>query len=318
MNLFIFNFKEHTHFIESFLESASMAHKHSEKRTKDWFLWKFRDNPFGETVLACAEDNGEIIGCVAYGMQKFRLGEKSITSALAFENFVHPYYRRRGIFKKLIALCEKELLSREIDFLMVFPNVQSLPGYIGLEWKQLKISEYWIKGRNLLTIPLNVLDLKKSFNSNPSNLKTLQSPSNFDFKSSNYFESEITSKYLEWRFFTFPNSNYYYSETAAYDVMCRVGKRGRLMEAQVLFVNIKDPNEFRLADLLKSIQHNTKYDIVSIPISNNNRLRSILKRNLFIKVPNSTNVCYKILNENLLRDEDIEKISLSAINYHTY
>jgi hypothetical protein len=59
-----------------------------------------------------------------------------------------------------------------------------------------------------------------------------------------------------------------------------------------------------------------KYDLISFPISKNNRLKPVLKKSLFFKVPNSTNVCYKILDESLRLE--MNQIELSAINFHTY
>jgi hypothetical protein len=67
MKLFIFNFIENEDLIDSFLESASIAHNEQPK-PKDFFNWKFRDNPFGKSILACALHDNNIIGCVALGV----------------------------------------------------------------------------------------------------------------------------------------------------------------------------------------------------------------------------------------------------------
>ena len=70
MDYFVFDFDKHSFLVDSYLESASLAYK-QERKSKDWFKWKFRDNPFGKTILACAEDKKNIVGCVAYGLQNF-------------------------------------------------------------------------------------------------------------------------------------------------------------------------------------------------------------------------------------------------------
>lgn len=77
MNYFIFDYTTHSHLIDSFLESAFQAHKHLVVKTKDWFYWKFKDNPYGEAILACAIDNEKIIGCVALGVSKKLEASKS-------------------------------------------------------------------------------------------------------------------------------------------------------------------------------------------------------------------------------------------------
>jgi hypothetical protein len=127
----------------------------------------------------------------------------------------------------------------------------------------------------------------------------------------------VTLEYLKWRFFTFPNAEYHYIGNDIYDSICRIGHRGKLKEAQVLFVNIKKPRKFKLSNLQMEFQKKSNYDLISFPISKTNHLRKKLKRNLFIKVPNSTNVCFKIL-DGIITEHDMQKVSLSAINFHTY
>ncbi len=317
MNFFLFDFNKHIHLIDSFLDSAALSHKEA-KKSKEWFLWKFRDNPFGESVLACVEDNGSIVGCVAYGLQDFRIGDRLIKGAVSFETFVHPNYQGRGLFIKLIELAENKVQLLKITMLLNFPNSSSLKGFLNKGWKSLDVSEYWIKGKTFLSIPLNLTGLRKSFNPSPSNLKSLKPPLTFDFYPSSGLESQITLDYLQWRFFTFENTEYHYFQNEMFDFICRIGYRGKIKEAQVLFVNIKNNKVFKLSKLIKALRTKITYDIISFPISKNNGLRGALKKNMFIKVPNSTNVCYKIINTDKLKEKDVENISLSAINYHTY
>ena len=69
---------------------------------------------------------------------------------------------------------------------------------------------------------------------------------------------------------------------------------------------------------LSQCKKEVMYDIISFPISKSNFIRKHLKKSFFLKVPNQTNICYKILDNNEITDEDVLNISLSAINYHTY
>lgn len=317
MEFFIFNYVKHNYLVDSFLESASLSHKETKKNS-EWFSWKFKNNPFGETILACALDKDKIIGCVAYGIQPFLLRGKKIKGALSFETFVHPLYQNKGVFGKLIKTGQEEIRNRKIDLMLNFPNTNSLKGFLKNGWNQINKPEYWIKGKNMLSIPLNINELKKGFSPSKSNLEVLSIPKKFTYISDNHLNSVITLDYLKWRFFTFPNSEYHYIENSVYDSVSRVGFRGKLKEAQVLFVNIKKPNEFKLTKLLKKTQENTSYDIISFSISKNNVLKGFLKKQFFIKVPNNTNACFKILNDSILKKRDLEKISLKAINYHTY
>ena len=318
MNYFIFNFTSHIHFIDSFLKSSAKAHGHNDVKTEEWFYWKFRDNPYGESILACAEEDGIIAGCVAYGIQDFVFHSKIIKGAMAFENFVHPNFQGKGIFKKLIKVVEKEAINRDIKLLLVFPNSRSLPGYLSLGWFQLNNIEYWIKPNSIFDIAFNFKNLRNGFKPNNENFDFL------DKKIFNHYKqnietglfSKIDTDYLIWRFLSFPNTEYVIlNDTNCYSVG-RVGKRGNFTEVQVLFVTPKDSNKFSLKNVLKSYKKKLKYDLISFPISKNNRLKPALKRNIFFKVPNNTNVCYKILDETL--QLEMSQIELSAINFHTY
>lgn len=319
MNYFIFNFKEHSHLIPSFLESASLAHKHNKIKTEDWFLWKFRDNPFGETILACAEEKGKIVGCVAYGMQPFVINNVTYKGVLSFETFVHPAFQGLGVFSKLIKLAEEEAVNLGVDIMLNFPNSNSLRGFLKSNWQKLDNPEYWIKTGSIFKTILNITDLKKAFQPDPSNFSSLTTPESFTQSlNTENLSSVIHLEYLKWRFFSYPVALYEVIDTDEFYAILRMGRRGKIREAQVLFINPKQEQKVKIKKFLKACKAKIDYDAISFPISKNNPVRSELKQNLFIKVPNRTNICYKILATDKITDEQVSSISLNAINYHTY
>lgn len=318
MNYFIFDYKQHSHLIGSFLKSAALAHGHSEHKNVEWFNWKFRENPFGETILACAEENEKIIGCVAYGMQPFWLNDEKLNGVLSFETFVHPEFQGRGVFGNLLRIAEKEVINREVDLMLNFPNSNSLIGFLKYGWKQIDKPEYWIKGKSFLTIPLSLKDLRKALQTEKSNLNDLKAPLSFSQNPVKNLTSLITFEYLKWRFFSHPVSEYVVINNDDLYSIIRMGKRGQIKEAQVLFINRKKDKNINLTKFIKVCKAKTNYDILSFPISKDNSIRKNLKKAFFMKVPNQTNICYKILNKDVVKDEDLQKISINAINYHTY
>lgn len=318
MNYFIFNFETDNHLINSFLMSASLAHKDNIK-SNAWFLWKFRDNPFGKTILACCEDKGQIVGCVALGTQEFFYENTIIKGAFSFETFVHPNYQGKGLFEKLIDLAEIESQNREIKFLINFPNSKSLPGFIKRGWYSINCIEYWIKPRSFLNLILNISEIKKTFVPIESNFEKLNINQISDFiiqKPSDMFKSVISKDYLTWRFFTHPVTEYSVINNDNILSIGRVGHRGKLKEIQVLFVIFKKQKLTSISSLLKLYKKDINYDIISFPISNENRIRKKLIKSLFIKVPNKTNVTFKEIDKT--HKFNFDKLELSAINYHTY
>ncbi|MDI1254477.1 MAG: GNAT family N-acetyltransferase [Flavobacterium sp.] len=298
------------------MDSAALSHNEPRKSSA-FFLWKFRDNPFGEAIIACAKENEQIVGCVAMGMQEFLYDGAIIKGAVSFETFVHPSHQGKGLFKKLITLAENECRNRGVRFLMNFPNSKSLPGFTKSGWTKIDVAEYWIKPQNIINVLANIKSLKKVFLSNDfvAGTETLkQIPTN---GANIYpgFKSHLASEYLNWRFFTFPLAHYITVNNDQVFAVARIGKRGSLRELQVLFVE-KKIQEFKLKALITDFSNKVTFDVISFPISFANPIRKKLKNNFFVKVPNRANVTYKLLEENLVLNFD--KLELSAVNYHTY
>lgn len=317
MRYFIFNYENDKSLIDSFLISASKAHGYSEVNSKEWFYWKFKDNPYGKSVLACAEENGVIAGCVGYGLQPFLLKGKTLNAVLSFETFVHPDFQGRGLFSELIKLAEIKLKEKNIDFVLNFPNNNSLKGFLKNGWKQIEAPEYRIKFINTLKVMFNILNLKKEYNPNSSNLRKLNSLNSFKQYDSKYLHSILNLDYLKWRFFTFPVTEYIVVENENYQSILKLGKRGNIIEAHILFINIKDRKIFKFKEFLRHCKSKAKFDVISSTVSNNNPINNILINNFFIKVPSRVHMCYKILNQNVVKDIDIVNMSFDGINHHT-
>ncbi|HBY68441.1 MAG TPA: hypothetical protein DEG69_12205, partial [Flavobacteriaceae bacterium] len=177
----------------------------------------------------------------------------------------------------------------------------------------------WLKSKNLIKTLFKITHILQPFIPNETNLKELKEMEGNIIntgKSKNTFEVVLDKEYLNWRFFTVPNAEYAIVENDFFYSLGRIGYRGNLKEVQVLFVNYKDLNAFKIKSVLKKYKEKTQYDLISFPISDQNPLKNKIKKSGFIKVPNHTNMCYKILDESL--DINMAKLSLSAINYHTY
>lgn len=317
MRYFIFDYDTDSKFIDSFLLSAFKAHGYSEVNSKEWFYWKFRDNPYGESILACAEENGVITGCVGYGIQPFILNGKTIKAVLSFETFVHPDFQGRGLFTKLIKFAEKKLVEQDIDFVLNFPNPNSLKGFIKNGWIQMETPEYRIKINNYPKVIFKFRDFRKEYQSNLSNLNEMISLKSFEQYNVKYLHSLLNLDYLKWRFFTYPVTEYIVLNNSNYQSILKIGKRGNIREAHILFINIKDRKSFGLKDFVKHCKKEVEFDIMSVTVSNSNPIKNMLARNMFIKVPSKVHMCYKILNQKTVTDSDIMNLSFDGINHHT-
>jgi GNAT superfamily N-acetyltransferase len=314
MKYFIFDYSKDCSLIDSFLESASLAHKNI-KKSKDWFYWKFRDNPYGESVLSCIKDNDDIVGCVAYGMQRFICNDIIYNGAFSFETFINPRYQGQGIFKELLINAEKELKKRNIVFLLNFPNSKSISGFLSDGWIRLNVSETWLKVMNYRCFIQNIKDIKREFIPFDSDID-YEEICIYKQKIDDKFCSEINAEYLRWRFYLRPNCKYFIVDNSIFLSIARIGKRGRLLEAQLLYVNIYRKDLYDPMLFINSVRDACGCDIITMPVTKNNKYKRYLLRMGFAAVPNRTNVCYKILDLNFVGD--MKAISLYGINYHTY
>jgi hypothetical protein len=72
-----------------------------------FFHWKHRTGPFGESVLLVVELDGEVAGFAGYMPWRLRAGERTLTATRGVDYAVHPDYRRRGATVALRAFADE-------------------------------------------------------------------------------------------------------------------------------------------------------------------------------------------------------------------
>lgn len=321
MELRIWEYGKDDKYIMSFLDGMSKAHN-EEKKSEEWFHWKFEQSPYGKAILAYAIDGVTVAGCVAYGMGKISFQNREFKAALSYETFVHPNYQRRGLFKKLIDLAEKEAKSQGVSFLYNFPNSNSIQGFRHMGWIcRNDIDQFRIKIVRPISTISHLLDLKKGFDPNPSNLEKIKKEKLDDTYSAG-IDSQIivpvwSKEYLRWRFFTFPNREYYVINDDDVFSIAMVGKRGRLTDVHILCILSKNniiPSSNYSKKVLKGIKEIIKPDIITYSNSTEDNTFPWYKG--FFKVPSHSNFCYKVLDDDF--PMKTFRIMLPSINAHTY
>ncbi|MGI6521066.1 MAG: GNAT family N-acetyltransferase [Fermentimonas sp.] len=268
MDFFIFDFQKDQYLINSFLKEASSAHKQKEK-TAEWFHWKFTKCPYGRSLLACAKENEEIAGCVAFGRQDFFYNNQRIKGAISFETFVSPKHQGKGLFKKLTSFAEAEAKNIGIEILLNFPNSISLSGFLKMGWQQIDVGLYFLKLNNPLHVIQDFKSLRKSFIPEASNISSLDNAAFTDFQQHlnlrNELTPEITQEYLEWRFLTFPVSKYITINNSEFYSVARIGYRGNLSELQILLIEPKMNTYYvSINQLIKEYKKICKFDVIGI------------------------------------------------------
>lgn len=77
----------------------------------------------------------DIIGMNGFMAAKFICASKELYAAQSCDSAVLPQYRGKGVFSSIIKRAQNQLKNEGIDFLFGFPNQNSYPGFIKLDWK---------------------------------------------------------------------------------------------------------------------------------------------------------------------------------------
>ncbi|NJW53434.1 GNAT family N-acetyltransferase [Salinimicrobium oceani] len=108
----------------------------SSKKTEEVWRYKHIDNPFGESLVLVAEEEGEIAGVRAFMRWKWQKGNEIYSAFRAVDTATHPKHQGKGIFKKLTLKALELGKERGDHFVFNTPNSQSLPGYLKMGWQK--------------------------------------------------------------------------------------------------------------------------------------------------------------------------------------
>jgi GNAT superfamily N-acetyltransferase len=118
------------------LLTASLAGGPTGTRSAEFFDWKHRRNPFGQSPGLVAEDaDGRLAGVRLFLRWQWRSGGRVIPAVRPVDTATHPDFRGRGIFRDLtLRLLEEVAADTELVFNT--PNGSSLPGYLKMGWRE--------------------------------------------------------------------------------------------------------------------------------------------------------------------------------------
>lgn len=104
-------------------------------RTRDFWEWKHKANPFGESMTIVAEEADRLVGLRAFMRWNWSANSRIVAAVRAVDTATHPDFRRRGIFSRLTRELLREATRGEVSFVYNTPNRYSMPGYLKLGWR---------------------------------------------------------------------------------------------------------------------------------------------------------------------------------------
>lgn len=208
--------------------------------------WKHQTNPFGNSPILVAEDEGKLVGVRSFMCWEYLLDNEVIPAFRAVDTAIHPDYQGKGIFKKLtLSLIEK--LGKDAKGLIFnTPNKQSTPGYLKMGWQR------W--GRLPLKVRIAIRRTKGSLDKTnweelQALIKEIETYSHQII--SNKVQTNLKKGYLNWRYRDCPIVDYQtVSDGKNFLLIYRI-KSSKL------------GNEFRVCDLLltKSLDSKEKKEM---------------------------------------------------------
>lgn len=212
---------------------ASLGESSSRKTSEVW-SYKHLENPFGESLVLIAEEDGEIIGVRAFMKWTWHKGGQQYSCYRAVDTATHPDYQGKGIFKKLTLRALEIAKEFDGDFVFNTPNDQSRPGYIKMGWQvvdkvKIKIvpNFNFFSGKN---------DPENQTSVNPESIRCSDSvleEYNAKLASENNIFTPKTSEFLKWRYQDCKLQNYFILNEEEYFVAAYIKEHSRYKELRI-------------------------------------------------------------------------------------
>ena len=120
------------------LLNTGLAETEATRKTGDFWHWKHRSSPYGESYVGCATagEGSELVALRA--LMPWSFADASGRTYRAFrpvDTVTRPDHQRRGLFSTLTKRAIRDLEADGADFIFNTPNEQSRPGYLKMGWE---------------------------------------------------------------------------------------------------------------------------------------------------------------------------------------
>ncbi|MCC7333007.1 MAG: GNAT family N-acetyltransferase [Flavobacteriales bacterium] len=310
------------------LETASEIHGRKVDSI-EWLKWKYFGSPFGNaiSIIALTSDN-KIAGEVTFGCYEFILNLKIIPCIISYQTMVHPNHQKKGLFLQLTDKVLAIAKTKQIDLVFNFPNQASFKPFVKMNFTPINHIKNWVNFSNFLNIILNIKSLKSPFFADSINkvsdvqLKIFEElkDSITPLKLNDILVPNRTYSFIKWRYFTYPLYNYQILKNNMGWAIIRTGKRGKLIEVQVMEIFPHNDNQSKLFIKLlkKSIKTVYNPNIILLNLSENHPSTVFIKNNFFFSLPHSINFFAKSLNPNYNHLINKDSWIITPTEFHRY
>jgi GNAT superfamily N-acetyltransferase len=114
-------------------------------RTREFWTWKHRENPFGASPMWLALADERVVGVRLFMRWQWQYGGGTSSAVRAVDTATHPDWQGKGIFKRLTLALLDDMTSAGTAFVFNTPNEKSRPGYLKMGWRQVGRVSLWVK-----------------------------------------------------------------------------------------------------------------------------------------------------------------------------
>lgn len=107
-----------------------------------FYFHSFQKN---KCLLIVALDGPTVAGFQSFFYWPYYFKDKPFNSFQSGNSLIHPAYRGKGIFQKMLAFIDGQYLTRDIDFLMGFPVEASKKNFLKDNWQNILDLHWYVK-----------------------------------------------------------------------------------------------------------------------------------------------------------------------------
>ena len=126
--------------LQTFSEFRSLIGDHApyyaRYRGPDFYRWKYFEGPVLPTCVRLAEDEGKLVGSLGCMFRRLKVGDRTLLLGELIDGFVHPEYRRRGLFSMLIDAIGVQADADGVDIIFGKPNDNSFPAFVKMGYEE--------------------------------------------------------------------------------------------------------------------------------------------------------------------------------------
>jgi GNAT superfamily N-acetyltransferase len=128
-------------------------------RSKEWFDWKYNQNPYlDHQPIVVAEKGDSIVGARPLSGMEINFNKTRHLALPLAETMVHPDHRRQGIFTRMSRRTIEKYRDHRARLIYNFPSDMARPGYEKLGWRVAGVQPFNIRLNNVGTLARSKID----------------------------------------------------------------------------------------------------------------------------------------------------------------